>query len=62
MSRKVGPFATMIATETQIVASSASVAMIHGIVMDEAVVFMAVTDPMRVARWDTVAHASPMCS
>ena len=52
----------MIATEMQIVASSASVAMIHGIVMDEAVVFVVVTDPMRVARMDTVAHASPMHS
>ena len=43
----------MIATEMQIVASSASVAMIHGIVMDEAVVSVVVTDPMRVARMDT---------
>ena len=62
MSRCCRPFTTMIATEMQIVASSASVAMTHGIVMDEAVVSVAVTDPMRVARMDTDAHASPMCS
>ena len=59
MPRRCRSFVIMIATLIQMVARSAAEAISHGIVNGEASAAFVVIDPTRMARMDTVAHASP---